>query len=181
MMASVAGRYASALFDLAKDEHRLVEIEQDIIALQGMFSDSADFRQLVLNPVFSAAEQGNAVSAIAVRAGFHPLTLNFVKLLAQSRRLFVLADITKTFRSLAARHRGEVTAEVSSAHPLTPDQLAQLEDTLKSTAGGKKIQIRTHVDPALLGGLVVKTGSRMIDSSLRTKLESLKIAMKEVR
>jgi F-type H+-transporting ATPase subunit delta len=104
-----------------------------------------------------------------------------LKLLAKSRRLFALSDIIKVFRQIAARHRGEVTAEVVSAHPLNEAQQAALEDALKGTSGGRHIRIETRVDQAILGGLIVKMGSRMIDSSLRTKLNSLKTRMKEVR
>ena len=181
IMASVAGRYASALFDLANDEKKLPEIELDMIEVQRLLDASPDLVRLVRSPVFSADEQGKAIAAIAEKAGLAPLSANFLKLLARNRRLFALTDIIKAFRGIAARHRGEVTADVTSAHPLTDAQLAQLTDTLAATAGGRQVQVHTKVDPRLLGGLVVKIGSRMIDSSLRTKLDTLKIAMKEVR
>jgi F-type H+-transporting ATPase subunit delta len=180
-MASVAGRYASALFDLANEERKLAEVEQDVAILQRLLDESEDFRRMVLSPVFSADEQGRAVAAIAQRTGLSSLGTNFVRLLARGRRLFALADILKAFRQMLARHRGEVMADVSSAHPLSENQMAALMDTLSSTAGGKRVRINTKVDPALLGGLVVKMGSRMIDSSLRTKLDNLKNRMKEVR
>lgn len=181
IMASVAGRYASALFELANDERKLSDVEADVIRLQRMLDESPDLVRMVRSPVFTSDEQGKAVSAIAARAGLSPLASNFLKLLARNRRLFALTDIVNAFRDILARHRGEVTAEVASAHPLSEDQLAQLTDTLTGTAGGKKVQIVTKVDPSILGGLVVKMGSRMVDSSLRTKLNNLKIAMKEVR
>jgi F-type H+-transporting ATPase subunit delta len=181
IMASVAGRYASALFDLANEERKLAEVEQDVAILQRLLDESEDFRRMVLSPVFSADEQGRAVAAIAQRTGLSSLGTNFVRLLARGRRLFALADILKAFRQMLARHRGEVMADVSSAHPLSENQMAALMDTLSSTAGGKRVRINTKVDPALLGGLVVKMGSRMIDSSLRTKLDNLKNRMKEVR
>jgi F-type H+-transporting ATPase subunit delta len=180
-MASVAGRYASALFDLAIEERKLAEVEQDVAILQGLLDESEDFRRMVRSPVFSAEEQGRAMAAIAERAGISPLGSNFVRLLARGRRLFALSDILKAFRQMLARHRGEVTADVAMAHPLSDDQMAALTDTLSSAAGGKRVRINTKVDPALLGGLVVKMGSRMIDSSLRTKLDNLKMRMKEVR
>ncbi len=180
-MASVAGRYASALFELANDERKLTEVDSDIQRVQRMLDESPDLVRMVRSPVFSAGEQSNAVTALAGNAGLTPLTANFLRLLARNRRLFALSDILKTFRGIVARHRGEVTAEVTSANTLTEDQLAQLTDTLSSTAGGKKVQIQTKVDPSILGGLVVKMGSRMVDSSLRTKLNNLKFAMKEVR
>jgi F-type H+-transporting ATPase subunit delta len=181
MMASVAGRYASALFDLALEAKSLNEVEADLDRLQGLLDGSDDLRRLVRSPVFSADEQVRAIAAVASRAGMSPLTANFVGLLARNRRLFVLADVLKAFRQIVARHRGEVTAEVVSAHPLSQQQLAQLTDTLSTTAGGRRVRVAARVDPRTLGGLVVKMGSRMIDSSIRTKLDNLKIAMNEVR
>ena len=181
MLASVAGRYASALFDLANDERKLVEVEGDMLCVERMLAESADFTRMVRSPVFSAEDQGKAISALAEKAGLTPLSANFLKLIARNRRLFVLGDIIAAFRGILARHRGEVTADVTSAHPLTEAQMIALSDTLTGTAGGKKVQINTKVDPSLLGGLIVKMGSRMIDSSLKTKLNSLKMRMKEVR
>lgn len=181
IMATVAGRYASALFELAKDERQIEAVERDMVQLEAMLSDSADLTRMVRSPVTTADEQGKAIGAIASSAGFSGLTTNFLQLLAKSRRLFALSDMIKLFRQIAARHRGEVTAEVVTAHALNEAQQAALEDALKGTAGGRNIRIETRIDPAILGGLVVKLGSRMIDSSLRTKLNSLKTRMKEVR
>jgi len=181
IMATVAGRYASALFELARDGRELEAVEKDMAAFAAMMDSNPDLVRMVRSPVVTAGEQGNAVSAIASAAGFAELTRNFLNLLAKSRRLFVVGDIIKVFRQITARHRGEVTAEVVSSHPLNETQRAQLEDALKGTAGGRNIKMETRVDPAILGGLVVKMGSRMIDSSLRTKLNSLKTIMKEVR
>ena len=181
IMASVAGRYASALFELANDERMLVEVEGDMIRIERLLGESVDFTRMVRSPVFSAGDQGKAITAIAAQAGLNTLSANFLKLLARNRRLFALGDMIKAFRGIGARHRGEVTADVTSAHPLTEAQRNALTDTLTGTAGGKRVQINTKVDPALLGGLVVKMGSRMIDSSLRTKLNTLKMRMKEVR
>ena len=181
IMASVAGRYASALFELALDQKQLSDVEQDVIRLGQMLAGSEDLRRMVKSPVFSADEQARAISSIGEKAGLSPLGVNFVKLLARNRRLFAIDDIIAAFRQIVARHRGEVNADVTTAHPLSEAQLAALEDTLKSSAGGKNIKIQTHVDPALLGGLIVKMGSRMIDNSLRTKLDNLKTRMKEVR
>jgi F-type H+-transporting ATPase subunit delta len=180
-MATVAGRYASALFELAKDERQLEAVEKDMLQLGGFLEASPDLVRMVRSPVISAEEQGKAIGAIASTAGFSPLSGNFLQLLARSRRLFAISDILVVFRQIAARHRGEVTAEITSAHPLSEAQQAALEDQLKGTAGGRNIRVETRVDPSLLGGLVVKMGSRMIDSSLRTKLNSLKLRMKEVR
>ena len=126
------------------------------------------------------ANPPSGIAAVAEKAGLSPLVVNFLKVLARNRRLFAVGDMIRTFLALAARQRGELNAEVASAHPLTDEQLATLKDTLRATAG-KDVQLITRVDPTLLGGLIVKMGSRMIDSSLRTKLTSLKTAMKEVR
>jgi F-type H+-transporting ATPase subunit delta len=181
IMATVAGRYASALFELANEDRQLEAVEKDMRALEGMLASGSDLERMVRSPVISAEDQGKAISAIATAAEFSALSVNFLKLMARSRRMFALGDTVKLFRQIAARHRGEVTAEVVTAHPLNEAQQAALEDALKGTAGGRNIRIETRVDPAILGGLVVKMGSRMIDSSLRTKLSSLKTRMKEVR
>ncbi len=180
-MATVAGRYASALFELAKDERQLEAVEKDMVALGGLLKESGDLQRMVRSPVITADEQAKALQAIAKSAGFAPLTSNFLQVLTRARRLFAIGDVVRDFREIAARFRGEVTAEVTTAHVLTEAQQAALEDALKGTAGGRNIRIETRVDPAILGGLVVKMGSRMIDSSLRTKLNSLKTRMKEVR
>ena len=179
MLASVAGRYASALFDLAREDGKLTEVERDITGLQRMYEGSEDLQRLVRSPVVSSDEQTRALVAIAAKAGVGPLTTNLLKLVVSNRRLFTLPDILKAFRSLLARHRGEVTAEVTSAVALKDAQLTQLKDTLRIEVG-KDVNVITKVDPNLLGGLVVKVGSRMIDSSLRTKLDTLKTRMKEV-
>lgn len=176
----VAGRYASALFELAEEANQVRQVETDLKALQGLLDESTDLKRMVRSPVFSSDEQGRAIAAVAEQAGLAPLVVNFLKVLARNRRLFALTEMIRTFLALAARQRGEVNAEVASAHPLNHEQLAALKDTLRASAG-KDVQIITKVDPTLLGGLIVKMGSRMIDSSLRTKLTSLKTAMKEVR
>ena len=178
MMATVAGRYAAALFDLANEQGQLREIEQDVLSLKAMLDDSEDLRRLVRSPVLSSDNQSRALAAVAEKASLGPLTINFLKLVARNRRLFVLQDMIKNFRLLAARHRGEVTADVTSAHALTDAQMTALKDTLRASIGGKDIQVNSRVDPNLLGGLIVKVGSRMIDSSIRTRLNNLKIAMK---
>jgi F-type H+-transporting ATPase subunit delta len=177
MMASMAGRYAAALFELAKEERQLPQVEADLRSFRAMLDDSADLRRLVRSPVISADDQSKALGAILGRAGCSPLTANFFKLIARNRRLFAAADMIRNFRALLARERGEVSADVASAHPLNPAQLNALKDALRVQIG-KDVQVNTRVDPNLLGGLVVKVGSRMIDSSLRTKLNNLKVAMK---
>jgi F-type H+-transporting ATPase subunit delta len=177
MMASMAGRYAAALFDLAQDERQLPQVEADLAAFQSMLDASADLRRLVRSPVISAEDQAKALDAILAKAGVSGLTANFFRVIARNRRLFAVADMIRDFRALLSRERGEVSADVASAHPLTPEQLNALRDALRVQIG-KDVMVNTRVDPALLGGLIVKVGSRMIDSSLRTKLNNLKVAMK---
>jgi len=179
MMASMAGRYAAALFELAKDEKQLAQVEADLKSFQGMLDQSEDLRRLVRSPVISAEDQAKALVAILARVGISALTTNFFKLIARNRRLFAVADMIRDFRALLARQRGEATAEVATAHALTPQQMQALKDALRAQVG-KDVQINTRVDPNLLGGLVVKMGSKMIDSSLRTKLDNLKVAMKGI-
>jgi F-type H+-transporting ATPase subunit delta len=179
MMASMAGRYAAALFDLAKEEGQLPQVEADLAAFRALLDESDDLRRLIRSPVISAEEQAKALDAVLAKAGVSPLTANFFKLIAHNRRLFAAADMIRDFRALLARERGEVSADVASAHPLTPDQLTALRDALRVQIG-KDVQVNTRVDPSLLGGLVVKVGSKMIDSSLRTKLNNLKVAMKGI-
>ena len=179
MMASVPGRYASALYDLAIEQNQVKPVEQSMIALQGLLDQSEDLRRLVRSPVFSADEQSKAIEAVLAKVGITGLTANFIKLITRNRRLFAVPEMIKAYRTLAARGRGEAEAEVTSAVALTDAQMQQLKETLKASVG-KDVTVTPRVDPALLGGLVVKVGSRMIDSSLRTKLHNLKTAMKEV-
>jgi F-type H+-transporting ATPase subunit delta len=179
MTASMAGRYAAALFELAKEQRQLPQVEADLKAFQTMLDGSDDLRRLVRSPVISAIDQAKALTSLLGKAGMSGVTSNFLQLIARNRRLFAVADILKDFRTLLARERGEVSADVASAHPLTPDQMNALKDQLRAQVG-KDVQINTRVDPNLLGGLIVKVGSRMIDSSLRTKLDNLKVAMKGI-
>lgn len=179
MMASMAGRYAAALFEIAKDEKQLTQVESDVKTFQAMLDESADLRRLVRSPVISAEDQAKALTALLAKAGISGLTANFFGVIARNHRLFATDDMLKNFRALLARERGEVSADVISAHALSADQMNALKDTLRVQVG-KDVQINTRVDPGLLGGLVVKIGSRMIDSSLRTKLNNLKVAMKGI-
>lgn len=175
-MASVAGRYASALFDLAKDENKIEEVEKDLGMFQALLGESDDLARLVRSPVISSDDQSRALSAVLSKAGAGSLAANFFKLIAKNRRLFAAEDMARAFKALAARHRGEVSAEVASAHALTDEQVGELKAVLKASVG-KDVTLSTKVDPSLLGGLVVKIGSRMIDSSLKTKLANMKAAM----
>ena len=179
MMASVPGRYAFALFELAQEQSQLPTIENDLILVQSMLDESPDLQRMVRSPVFSAEDQEKALGALLSRAGISGLTMNFIRLITKNRRLFAVPEMIKAFRSLAAQSRGEAEADVTSAQPLNDSQLQTLKETLKASIG-KDVQINAKVDPSLLGGLIVKIGSRMIDSSLRTKLSTLKLRMKEV-
>jgi F-type H+-transporting ATPase subunit delta len=179
-IASVAGRYASALFELAGEQGYRPEVEQNLVHFQELLDMSEDLRRLVRSPVFSAEEQGRALAVILDRAGIKGLAANFLKLVAKNRRLFAVSDMIRAYRMLSARARGEVQAEVISAVPLNEVQMSALKETLKASER-KNVQITTRVDSSLLGGLIVKIGSRMFDSSLRTKLDSLKIAMKGIQ
>jgi F-type H+-transporting ATPase subunit delta len=178
LVAGIAGRYATALFDLARETGALDTTADELKALETLLRESDDLARLVRSPVFSASEQIAAVDEIGKQASMSALTSNFLKLLAKNRRLFVLTAIVKAFRKLLADHRNEVTAEVTSAVALTEDQADELRASLKAKTG-RNIDLDAHVDPALIGGLVVKIGSRMVDSSIRTKLNNLKFAMKE--
>lgn len=172
----VPGRYAAALFELAKDNSQVAEVEANLGKFQTLLDMSDDLRRMVLSPVIPADEQANAINAVMDKAGIGGLAANFFKLIASNRRLFAAPAMIKAFLALAARERGEVTAEVSSASALSDAQIAALKETLKASVG-KDVTLATKVDPSLLGGLVVKIGSRMINSSLRTKLQNLKVSL----
>ncbi len=177
MTGGVAGRYASALFELANEQNQLDEVDQDLGKFQGMVEASEDLARLVNSPAFAADEQERALSAVLDWASVGATAGNFLRVVAANRRLFAAPDMIKNFRSLLASHRGEVFAEVKSAVPLSEEQLAALREKLQGS-GAKTIRLDTKVDPDLLGGLVVKIGSRMIDSSLKTKLSGLQVALK---
>lgn len=178
--AGVAGRYATALFELAADADGLDRVAGDLDAFQKLYDDSTDLKRLVRSPVFSAESQARAIAAVTSKMEVAPLTSNFFSLLARNRRLFAVGDIIKGYKDLYARHKGEVSAEVTSAQALS-DQQQQALQTALDKATGRRVKMDTRVDPGILGGLVVKVGSRMIDSSIKTKLSSLKFALKEVR
>jgi F-type H+-transporting ATPase subunit delta len=177
--SGVPGRYATALFELALEENALEKVEQDLNRFNQALDAVEDLRRLVRSPVFSADEQKRAMAAILEKMQIEGLTANFMKLIARNRRLFAAPDMIKAFRLLLARHRGQTSAEVTSALPLGEGQVRALQAALKA-ALHKDVQLDQKVDSSLLGGIVVKVGSRMVDSSLRTKLNSLKHAMKEV-
>ena len=177
IQASLSGRYATALFDLAREAGTIAAVEQSLRTLRQAIDESDAFRQLVASPLVSRDAAVKAVDAVAAELGTDPLTRRFLGVLAQNRRLGQLPHVIRDFRAIAARHRGEVTAEVASAHPLTDDQLEALKQQLRARVG-RDVSVDTRVDPSLLGGLVVKIGSQMIDSSIKTRLNTLAHAMK---
>lgn len=179
IVSGVAGRYATALFELALESGALDSVDADLSRFSALLAESADLNRLVKSPVFAAEDQLRAVSAVLDKTGIGGLVGNFIKVAAGNRRLFAVPSMITGFRQLLAKHRGEVTAEVTSAEPLTEAQTTSLKDALKAQIG-KDVTLSASVDPALIGGLIVKVGSRMVDTSLRSKLNSLKIAMKEV-
>lgn len=177
IQASLAGRYASALFDLARDEKQIDSVSRSLDALNQALADSREFGQLVASPLVDRDESAKAFNAIADALKLDPITTNFLGVLARNGRKGQLAQAIRLFRRLAAEHRGETTAEVVSAHPLSDDQVAKLKDKLRSRVG-RDVTIDARTDPAILGGLIVKLGSEMIDASLKTKLNRLAQAMK---
>ncbi len=180
VLVHIARPYASALFDLASSENKLQTVESNLEGIQRLAVESEDFSHFLRSPVISSDQKAGAVETIVQRANLDPLVANFLRLVAKNGRLFTLPAIIAEFRELAARARGEVSAEVTSAAPLSRTQAEELGTTLAAKVG-KTVKLIEHVDPSLIGGLVVKIGSQMIDSSLKTKLSAIKVAMKEVR
>ncbi len=177
IQASLSGRYATALFDLARDEKAIDAVSASLQTLKGALTESEDFRRLTTSPLVSRETALKAVAAAAAALGVDPLTTKFLGVLAQNRRLGQLGAVIRAFGQLAAHHRGETTAEVTSAHPLSATQLKALKAKLK-TQLARDVAVDVTVDPSILGGLIVKIGSRQIDGSIRSKLNSLAIAMK---
>lgn len=177
IQASLAGRYASALFDLARDEKQIDAVSRSLDALNQALADSREFGQLVASPLVDREEASKAFAAIGTKLKLDPITTNFLGVLARNGRKGQLGHVIRLFRRLAADHRGETTAEVVSAHPLSDDQIAKLKAQLR-TRVGRDVAIDARTDPAILGGLIVKLGSEMIDASLKTKLNRLAQAMK---
>jgi F-type H+-transporting ATPase subunit delta len=176
----MAGRYATALFDLARETNAIDAVKSDLDRFDALVADSADLYRLVRSPVFSTEEQLRALSAVLDRAGIGGLAAKFLKLVTMNRRLFAARDMARAYRELVAKYKGEATAEVTVAEQLKDDHLTALRAALKAVSG-KDVDLNIKVDPAIIGGLVVKLGSRMVDTSLRTKLNAIKLAMKEAR
>jgi F-type H+-transporting ATPase subunit delta len=181
IISDMAGRYANALFELALDNKAVDAVKADLDRFDALIADSADLNRLVRSPVFDADSQLRALAAILDKAGIKGLAANFLRVITTNRRLFAVRDMIRAYRALVARHKGEVTAEVTVAEPLSDKNLEALKGALKSVTGGKDIGFDVKIEPAIIGGLIVKVGSRMVDSSLRTKLNAIKIAMKEAR
>jgi F-type H+-transporting ATPase subunit delta len=179
IVSGMAGRYATALFELALEANAIDAVQADLMRFDQMVAESADLTRLVRSPVFTAEEQARALAAVVDRAGIGGLAANFLKFVASNRRLFAVRDMIKAYRALVAGHKGEVAAEVTVAERLNDAHLAAIRDALHAVTG-KSVEVNVRVDPAIIGGLVVKLGSRMVDSSLRTKLNAIKHAMKEV-
>jgi F-type H+-transporting ATPase subunit delta len=175
--ASLAGRYASALFDLASESGKVTAVESDLETLGAALAESGDLAALTTNPELARNVQGKAMAAVAKKLKLSALTSNFIGVLAANRRLAKLPAIIAAFRAIAAAQRGEVTATVTSAHPLSDDQIAALKTKL-TLREGRTVMLSASVDPGLLGGLVVTIGSQRIDASIRTRLNSLAQAMK---
>lgn len=180
IVSGMAGRYATALFELADEAGAIDSVKTDLDRLSALIAESADLARLVKSPVFTADVQLSAMTAILQKAEIGGLAANFVKLVVQNRRLFALPQMIAAFSALVAAKRGETTAQVTVAQPLSDAHLAELKDALAHKTG-KDVQLDVTVDPSILGGLVVKLGSRMVDASLKTKLNSIRHAMKEVR
>jgi F-type H+-transporting ATPase subunit delta len=179
IVSGMAGRYATALFELALEAGALDAVKADLERFDAMVAESPDLARLVRSPVFSAEEQANALTAVLERAGIGGLAAKFLQVVASNRRLFAVRQIIKDFRRLVAHHKGEVTAEVTLAEKPSAAHLTAIRGALMAVTR-KNIEFEVKVEPAIIGGLVVKLGSRMVDSSLRTKLNNLKHAMKEV-
>ena len=177
IQASLAGRYATALFGLARDESQIDAVTRSLDTLEAAMTESADFKTLVTSPLIGRTEAGKAVRALTPTLGLDPITAKFLGVLADNGRLSELKAVIKAVRMLAADSRGETTAEVTSAFPLNDDQVARIKSNLKARLG-RDVTIDAKVDSALLGGLVVRLGSQMIDASIKTKLNSLAMAMK---
>ena len=177
IQASLAGRYASALFGLARDQRQIDAVGRSLAALSSALADSRDFAELVASPMVSRQDAAKAFAGLAPQFGLDPITTNFLGVLARNGRKNELARIIRFFKRIAAEHRGEISAEVTTAHPLKDDQVEKLKAQLKKRAG-RDVTLDAQVDPDILGGIVIKLGSEMIDASIRTKLNRLATAMK---
>jgi F-type H+-transporting ATPase subunit delta len=180
IVSGMAGRYALALFSLAQDGHTTGEVAAALKTFDGLVAESADLQRLVRSPVFSAREQIKALDAILATAGISGPAANFIKLVAAKRRLFAIREMIADYQKLYDSERGVTHAEVTVAAPLADAHVAALKDALKEATRGKEVDIAVRIDPSIIGGLVVRLGSRMVDGSLKTKLNAIRTRMKEV-
>jgi len=180
IVSGMAGRYATALFELALESKAVEQVQANLKSFDALVAQNPDLARLVRSPVFSADVQAKALIAILDRAGIKGIAANFLRLVAENRRLFAAREMIRGFNALVAKHKGEVTAEVTVAEQLNDARMSEIRDALKSVTG-KDVQVDVTVDRSIIGGLKVKLGSRMVDASLRTKLNSIKFAMKEAR
>ena len=180
IVSGMAGRYATALFDLACETNAIDQVQADLKAFDGLITANPDLMRLVRSPVFGADEQEKALGAVLDKAGIGGIAAKFLRVVTSNRRLFAVRDMIRGFNAKVAAHKGEVTAQVTVAEQLNDARMNDIRSALREVTG-KDVQIDINVDPSIIGGLKVKLGSRMVDASLRTKLNSIKIAMKEAR
>jgi F-type H+-transporting ATPase subunit delta len=178
-VSGIAERYAAALFDLADERRVLDEVASDLRELRAMLAASLDLSRLVRSPVLTRGEQGKAISALAAHAGFSPLVRDFLAVVAKNRRLFAVPAMIEAYLEKLAERRGEITAQVIAARQLSETQLTLLGDQLRRSVG-RRVSVDTRVDPGLIGGMIVKVGSRMVDGSIKSKLQRLQLAMKGI-
>ena len=178
-VSGIAERYAAALFDIADERRMLDEVASDLRQLRTMLAASLDLSRLMRSPILTRSEQGKAISALAAHAGFSPLVRDFLAIVAKNRRLFAIPGMIEAYLEKLAERRGEITAQVVAARPLSETQLTLLSDQLRRSVG-RRVSVDTRVDPGLIGGMVVKVGSRMVDGSIKSKLQRLRLAMKGI-
>jgi len=180
IVSGMAGRYATALFELGLETNALDQLQSDLNAFNALVASSPELTRLVRSPVFSAEEQAKALDAVLDKASISGVAKNFLRVVIANRRLFAVDQIIRGFNAQVAAHKGEVTAQVTVAEPLNDARMNEIRDALRQVTG-KDVKVDVNVDPSIIGGLKVKVGSRMVDASLRTKLNSIKFAMKEAR
>jgi F-type H+-transporting ATPase subunit delta len=180
IVSGVSGRYASALFSLAQDDRQAEPVAEALSRFDALIAESPDLERLVRSPVFSAADQLKALDAVLGQAEIGGVAANFIRLVATKRRLFFIREMIADYRKLYEASRGVTRAQVTSASPLSDANVAALKESLRASSGGREVALDTKVDPSIIGGLIVKLGSRMVDGSLKTKLNAIRLAMKEV-
>jgi F-type H+-transporting ATPase subunit delta len=180
IVSGVAGRYASALFSLARDDRQTDVVAEALAKFDALIAESPDLERMVRSPVFSAADQLKALDAILADANIGGVAANFIRLVTSKRRLFFIREMIADYRKLNDAYRGVTRADVTSATALTDAQIAALKDSLRAASGGREVDLNVSLDPSIIGGLIAKLGSRMVAGSLKTKLNAIRLAMKEV-